>query len=439
MTTLSSVANVTTIVPRFLPLAAEKHDTRKLEDQAQAEGHQNTEFRTVSLTRNGPQAREARKALQLLLGQMKQLPQSQLQWPAKAIVEGALRMAEKQEAVHQADSTGLQTARRAVADALLNPLGNTTVNEVLEKATDFLAFTALRDGEVPGTEPQRSGPPLVLKEDVHDAGYNRAKIDLFNQQLQNALLNDLAEREADSRSKANGLRQFMRERLESETKGNDSREQTLSRMMNTFNDPAPNKSDKEIYNDIIKLITEMQNAFMQPFIGAAEKMRIYYDTLSKLRDVIAKNVKAEDDKNVKITRSEIFKAIEEMINQFSGEAGVLHQADSEEEARSMREKFGSGVVTQDPKSGKWVVKIDITQLNDMNKTARDTLTDDKTSLTAYNNFLSAVDAFLTREQNKTSKITNQLEYYNKLINNVQDTITQFFKQMCELAVNFLRI
>ncbi|MCE0489027.1 hypothetical protein LU196_03005 [Pantoea sp. Mb-10] len=439
MTTLSSVTNVTPIMPRVMSAPSKVPDTHGRMVNANAENAPEIDNKPPSQPRNRSQAGPARHRLQRLFEQMGQLPEAQRAWPVKAMLEGALRLAEKHQAAKPDEGGPLPGDRTALADALLNPLGNTTLGEMLEKATDYLAFKTLHEGVASTVDEGNVPAPERLLDKVQDAAFNRAKIDLFRQQLQKRMLNDLEEKKADARGEANGLRQHLRERLDSEAQGSESREQTLSRMMNTFNDPPPMKSDKEIFNDILKLITHMQDAFMQPFIGAAEKMRVYYDTLSTLRDIIAKNVKAEDDKNVKITRSEIFKAIEEMINQFSGEAGVLHQADSEEEARSMREKFGSGVVTQDPKSGKWVVKIDITQLNDMNKTARDTLTDDKTSLTAYNNFLSAVDAFLTREQNKTSKITNQLEYYNKLINNVQDTVTQFYKQMCELAINFLRI
>lgn len=386
MTTISYVANVTTRFPALSPVSMEMPDTQTCEEQARAEEHKKVARKRSLPHRSKPQAGEARQALQELLGQLKQLPPSQLQWPAKAMMDSALRTAEKHEAAHQADSSGLQTARLAVTDALLNPLGNTTLGEMLDKATDYLAFTALRDGG----HQARVGQP------------------------------------------------FIRDEVNSRVAGDEFKEQMLSRVANTLTDP-PAKSDKEIYEEIIKLIAEMQDAFIKPFLSAAEKMRVYYDTLAKLRDVIAKSVSYNDEKTVTIKRGDIFGAIDAMIKQFSGDAGVLHQADSQEEAQSMRDKFGSGVVSQDPKTGKWLVKIDIAQLTDMKTTSEETLEKDNTSLTAYNNFLSAVDAFLTREQTKTSKITNQLEYYNKLINNVQDTITQFFKQMSELAVNFLRI
>lgn len=205
------------------------------------------------------------------------------------------------------------------------------------------------------------------------------------------------------------------------------------------------KSDKEIQQSIQELIEALRNLFMDPFMTAADKMTAYYDSLSSIRDILAKNITADgksDKGELRINGKEIFSALQSLYYTWSGAA--LYPANgsgvSKEEADDWRAKMGVGNVVSDG-SGGYKVVIDSGPLDNILKVFADYKNGDNLlmSQTTYNNIMSSMDSFLQREQGKMNKVINQLDYYNKLINQVQEQLTDFFKRMTEVANNFLRV
>lgn len=220
------------------------------------------------------------------------------------------------------------------------------------------------------------------------------------------------------------------------------------------------KSDKELQEYIQKLIEDMEQSFRDPFMSAAEKMTAYYKLVTTIRDIIGQCVSTEKD--------DVIVKDETLFGNGKDKEGLLpallkkltdpnetyldlytatnpqSDADAKKEAEEWCKKMGVGKVVQ-VSPGVYKVVIDTAPLEDFIKNARSTLddldgsADDKwrVSQTVYNNFMAMVDNFLQQENTKTNKLTSQLEYYTKLLDNVRQTINQFMKDMCKLAETIL--
>lgn len=206
------------------------------------------------------------------------------------------------------------------------------------------------------------------------------------------------------------------------------------------------QSDREIAEKINQLIDEMQQLFMSPFMDATDIITKYYNTISTIRDLMASNVTEGKDNKVTIAASKIYESLVMMVSAYTNKSlyPIEGFCTDKSEAEAWCEKMGVGVVGGEVVNGrlKYKVIVDVEPLKQFVYVFNDSVSNDyiftDISQTVYNNLLSSMDSFLQKEQNKMSKITNQLEYFNKLVNNVQDTVMQFFKQMTEVATNFLR-
>lgn len=196
-------------------------------------------------------------------------------------------------------------------------------------------------------------------------------------------------------------------------------------------------SDLELQDEISKLIEEMEKNFRDPFMSAAEKMTEYYKLLSSLREIVMKNVGAEKDK-VNIKFQAMMSAIRQVRTTIAGM--VLYPSSgstSKADADAWCQKMGAGSVKElPPGSGQYQITIDTAGLDGFIDATEKTFANRpeiSVSQTSYNNFMANLDNLLQQENTKTNKLTNQLEYYTKLLDNVRQTINQFIKDMCKLG------
>lgn len=211
------------------------------------------------------------------------------------------------------------------------------------------------------------------------------------------------------------------------------------------------KSDIEIQQQIQGIINGTQKDFMDPFMTASQKMTDYYNSISAIRDLLSNNIKPDpkdkDNKGTLIIHSNIYRGIRELIEKWSLSAlyPTSGSGVSEAEAEDWCKKMGVGKVIGSG-SEQCKVYIDITPLEDILNvfspyrfSASGADKSYSISQTVYNNLMSSVDTFLQKEQGKMNKIVNQLDYYNKLISQLQERLTDFSKQMTDVALNFLRV
>lgn len=211
------------------------------------------------------------------------------------------------------------------------------------------------------------------------------------------------------------------------------------------------KSDIEIQQQIQGIVNGTQENFMDPFMTASQKMTDYYNDISNLRNLLSKGIKTDpddkDNKGTLVISSSIHSGIKDLIKKWGSNA--LYPTDgsgiSKIEAEDWCTKMGVGTVVSFGRD-QYKVIIDKTPLDDILKVFEaynaydenfDTLR--KISQTIYNNLMSSVDTFLQKEQGKMNKIVNQLDYYNKLISQLQERLSEFSKQMADVALNFLRV
>lgn len=218
--------------------------------------------------------------------------------------------------------------------------------------------------------------------------------------------------------------------------------------LNNILTPAEDKviSDRDLTEEINKLIGDMEEKLKDPFMDAAEKIDEYYRQISAIRDLINKYaLQNKDTPNgyVRIQYDALFTALKAIADTVGGMAlyPVTGTVENEADAEAWAKKLGAGKVVQDGNG--WKVVIDVEPLNKFIETSKITLNDkanDGTELTdvsqtMYNNFMSAMDNFLQAQNTIVNKITNQLDYYTKLLNNVRETISQYYKDMCQVAMN----
>lgn len=220
------------------------------------------------------------------------------------------------------------------------------------------------------------------------------------------------------------------------------------------------RSDKEIQQNIQEIINGTQKEFMGPFMTASQKMTDYYNDISNLRNLLSNNIKPDpddkDNKGTLVINSRIYIGIANFLKKW-GDSALYPTAGlgvSKDEAQDWCAKMGVGKV-EDAGSGKYKVIIDKSPLEDIlkvfddynDKSSSSVITGDnssylinyKISQTVYNNLMSSIDTFLQKEQGKMNKIVNQLDYYNKLISQLQERLTDFAKQAADVALNFLRV
>ena len=204
------------------------------------------------------------------------------------------------------------------------------------------------------------------------------------------------------------------------------------------------KSDKELQEEIQKLIEEMERDFRNPFLSAAEQMTAYYRMVASLRDIVSQNIYTKGPDYIEV-RSTMFSMFDNVLNTVKAQPQSLYPpgnftSTNKEDCEAWCKKMGVGIVVESPVgSGMYKVRVDTTGLESFIATARQTITNGNDATehrcrpVVFNSFMAALDNFLQQENTKTSKLTNQLEYYSKLLDNVRQTINQFFKDMCKLA------
>ncbi|WP_350262619.1 IpaD/SipD/SspD family type III secretion system needle tip protein (plasmid) [Pantoea sp. BJ2] len=194
-------------------------------------------------------------------------------------------------------------------------------------------------------------------------------------------------------------------------------------------------SDQDIADAISQLIDEMQKNFLDPFMSATQKMTAWYETLSKLNELVTQYTKPGKDPNeVEINAKALMDAMDKMMSAFGDT--TLFEGKSADEAKAWCEKMGVGKVV-----GNKVV-IDTSGFQSFKQMAANLLgnsSDKKLSMTEWNNFKSSMDTFLQREQGRVNKIFSQLEYYNKLLTNVREVLAEFITKVTETAMRFVHI
>ncbi|MDR7343726.1 hypothetical protein J2X14_002146 [Pantoea alhagi] len=211
------------------------------------------------------------------------------------------------------------------------------------------------------------------------------------------------------------------------------------------------RSDIEIQQQIQSIVNGTQKEFMDPFMTASQKMTDYYNDISNLRNLLSGNIKPDpddkDNKGTLVINSTIYIGIKDFLKKWGGSAlyPTAGLGVSKDEAQDWCAKMGVGKVEY-AGSGKYKVIIEKTPLEDILKVFEDYKAIDanfvtvrKISQTVYNNLMASVDTFLQKEQGKMNKIVNQLDYYNKLISQLQERLSEFSKQMADVALNFLRV
>lgn len=366
-----------------------------------------------------------------------------------SVLEDVQKEDNKMELVAESSASD-KTQRRQKSTAQQNQARR----NLIECQKEIEKFFSLLEMEVALSETAADELLKRRRKIAEDARDNKASVATLRKEIKLATLDDNAENQARFLSKMNNLENTPDEKLSSLTSSTlgslsvSLKDLTSSTELAVFNaemfpDADISQSDMDIAEKIIALLASLQSAFLDPFMDATEKMNMWYEALSQLREVVATSIKPGKDADKVVANGyAIVSALEDLLNSFGN--APLFPSDgsgvSKAEAEDWLNKLGAGTLKQLP-DGSWRVEVDTSALVSFKNMAKLVLgftTSNEISITEYNNFMSALDTFLQKEQGKLTKVVNNLDYFNKLLANVREVISDFVNQCLNCALSAVR-